>query len=84
MRRHRITPAPAVIGYWSDAILGLQQPTLARLDYIDALRSWAEAIVDMQQGNDFRDGEPCETHRTHHRSHRVLYDGRGCLDHDAW
>ena len=54
--KHSLTCA--VIRYWSDAILGFQQPVLARLDDIDALRSWAETIVDVQRGNDFRGGCP--------------------------
>lgn len=54
--KHSLTCA--VIGYWSDAILGFQQPLLARLDDIDALRKWAEAIVVVQQANDFRGGCP--------------------------
>ena len=36
----------------------IQQPVLARLDAIDALRSWAETIVDVQRANDFRGGCP--------------------------
>ncbi|WP_200902694.1 TetR/AcrR family transcriptional regulator [Mycobacterium sp. EPa45] len=48
----------AVIGYWSEAILGFQQPLLARLDGIDALRSWAEVVVDKQRANGFRGGCP--------------------------
>lgn len=44
--------------FWSDTILGIQQPLLAGLDDVDALRSWAEAIVDAQRANDFRGGCP--------------------------
>ena len=47
-----------VIRHWSDAIVGFQQPVLARLDDVDALRSWAETIVDVQRTNDFRGGCP--------------------------
>ncbi len=54
--KHSLTCA--VIGYWSDAILGFHEPLLARLDDIDALRSWAEVIVDAQRANDFRGGCP--------------------------
>lgn len=54
--KHSLTRA--VIGYWSEAILGFQQPLLARLDGIDALRSWAEVLVDKQRANDFRGGCP--------------------------
>ncbi|MGH3639774.1 MAG: TetR/AcrR family transcriptional regulator [Mycobacterium sp.] len=48
----------AVIEYWSDAILGFQEPLLARLDDFDALRGWAEVIVDVQRSKDFRGGCP--------------------------
>lgn len=48
----------AVIEYWSDAILGFQEPLLARLDDVDALRAWAEVVVNIQRANDFRGGCP--------------------------
>jgi len=48
----------AVIEYWSDAILGIQEPLLARLDDFDALRSWADVVVGIQRANDFRGGCP--------------------------
>ncbi|MDV3129459.1 TetR/AcrR family transcriptional regulator [Mycobacterium sp. 21AC1] len=48
----------AVIGYQTEAILGFQVPMLARLDSVDALRNWADAIVDIQRANDFRGGCP--------------------------
>jgi AcrR family transcriptional regulator len=48
----------AVIGYWSDAILGSQEPLLGRLDDIAALRTWASVVVDVQRANDFRGGCP--------------------------
>ena len=48
----------AVIEYWSDAILGFQKPLLAHLDDLDALRSWAEVVVDVQRANEFRGGCP--------------------------
>lgn len=54
--KHALTCA--VIGYWSDTILGFQEPLLGRLDDIDALRSWAEVILDKQRANDFRGGCP--------------------------
>ena len=54
--KHSLTCA--VIRHWSDAIVGFQQPVLARLDDVDALRSWAETIVDVQRTNDFRGGCP--------------------------
>ena len=48
----------AVIHYWSDAILGFQEPLLGRFDDLDALRSWADVIVEIQRANDFRGGCP--------------------------
>jgi TetR/AcrR family transcriptional regulator, transcriptional repressor for nem operon len=48
----------AVIEYWSEAILGFQENLLGRLDDLDALRSWADVIVDVQRANDFRGGCP--------------------------
>lgn len=54
--KHSLTCA--VIGYWSDAILGFHEPLLARLDDIDALRSWAAVVVDGQRAMDFRGGCP--------------------------
>jgi TetR/AcrR family transcriptional repressor of nem operon len=48
----------AVIGRWSDTLVGFHQPLLARLDDIDALRSWAAAIVESARANDFRGGCP--------------------------
>lgn len=47
-----------VVEYWSDAILGFQEPLLARLDDFEALRSWAEVIVDVQRSGGFRGGCP--------------------------
>jgi TetR/AcrR family transcriptional regulator, transcriptional repressor for nem operon len=48
----------AVIDYQTNTILGFQEPLLARLDSLDALRSWAAVIVDIQRGNGFRGGCP--------------------------
>jgi TetR/AcrR family transcriptional repressor of nem operon len=48
----------AVIDYQTDAILGFQEPLLARLDSLEALRSWAATIVEIQRGNGFRGGCP--------------------------
>jgi AcrR family transcriptional regulator len=48
----------AVIEYQADAILGFQEPMLVRLDSLEALRSWAAAIVDIQRSNGFRGGCP--------------------------
>jgi AcrR family transcriptional regulator len=48
----------AVIEHQTNAILGFQEPMLGRLDGLDALREWAEAIVDVQRANDFRGGCP--------------------------
>jgi TetR/AcrR family transcriptional regulator, transcriptional repressor for nem operon len=51
----------AVIGYQTDTILGIQEPALACLDDIDALRAWADAIVAYQRSIDFRGGCPLGT-----------------------
>jgi TetR/AcrR family transcriptional regulator, transcriptional repressor for nem operon len=48
----------AVIEYQADAILGFQEPMLARLDSLEALRGWAAAIVDIQRSSGFRGGCP--------------------------
>lgn len=48
----------AVIAYWSDAILAFQEPMLGRLDSLDALRRWAEVIVEVQRAKGFRGGCP--------------------------
>jgi TetR/AcrR family transcriptional repressor of nem operon len=48
----------AVIDYQTNTILGFQEPLLARLDSLDALRSWAAVIVDIQGRKGFRGGCP--------------------------
>jgi TetR/AcrR family transcriptional regulator, transcriptional repressor for nem operon len=48
----------AVIEYQTDAILEFQEPLLARLDGLDALRQWAAVIVDIQRSRNFRGGCP--------------------------
>jgi AcrR family transcriptional regulator len=48
----------AVIAHQTNVILGFQEPLLARLDSLDALRSWAAVIVDIQRGSGFRGGCP--------------------------
>jgi TetR/AcrR family transcriptional regulator, transcriptional repressor for nem operon len=48
----------AVIEHQTNVILGFQEPMLARLDSLDALREWAGVIVDIQRANDFRGGCP--------------------------
>jgi AcrR family transcriptional regulator len=48
----------AVIDYQTNTILGFQEPLLARLDSLDALRSWAAVIVEIQGRNGFRGGCP--------------------------
>ena len=48
----------AVIDYQTNTILGFHEPLLARLDSLDALRSWAAVIVDIQRRNGFRGGCP--------------------------
>ncbi|WP_445169439.1 TetR/AcrR family transcriptional regulator [Mycolicibacterium sp. Dal123E01] len=54
--KHSLTCA--VIGHWSDTLIGFHEPLLAHLDDIDALRSWAKAIVEAARANDFRGGCP--------------------------
>ncbi|MCV7012767.1 TetR/AcrR family transcriptional regulator [Mycolicibacterium madagascariense] len=54
--KHALTCA--VIKHWSDTIVGFHEPLLARLDDIDALRSWADVIVETARANDFRGGCP--------------------------
>ena len=48
----------AVIDYQTEAILGFQESLLTPLDSLEALRSWAAAIVDIQRSNGFRGGCP--------------------------
>ena len=48
----------AVIAHQTTAILGFQEGLLARLDDLDALRTWADVIVEIQRANDFRGGCP--------------------------
>src|SRR5271154_4070554 len=48
----------AVIDYQTNAILGFQEPLLARLDSLEALRSWVSVIVDLQRFNGLRGGWP--------------------------
>lgn len=48
----------AVIEYWSAAILGFQEPLLADLDDLEALRSWVDVIVEIQRAKKFRGGCP--------------------------
>jgi TetR/AcrR family transcriptional regulator, transcriptional repressor for nem operon len=48
----------AVIEFQTDAILGFQEPLLARLDDLDALRSWADVIADLQRTNGYHGGCP--------------------------
>jgi AcrR family transcriptional regulator len=48
----------AVIEFQTDVILGFQETLLARLDGLDALRAWADVMVEYQRSNDFRGGCP--------------------------
>jgi TetR/AcrR family transcriptional repressor of nem operon len=48
----------AVIEYQTDTILGFQEPLLARLDDLDALREWADFIVEYQRSKGCRGGCP--------------------------
>lgn len=48
----------AVIEYQTDAIMGLQEPLLAHVDDVDALRAWADLIVEFQRANGCQGGCP--------------------------
>jgi TetR/AcrR family transcriptional regulator, transcriptional repressor for nem operon len=48
----------AVIEYRTHAILGFQQPLLDHVNDVDALRRWADAVLDVQRANGFRGGCP--------------------------
>jgi TetR/AcrR family transcriptional repressor of nem operon len=51
----------AVIEHQTDAIVGRQETMLARLDTVDALRTWAEFIVTLQRKRGYRGGCPLGT-----------------------
>jgi TetR/AcrR family transcriptional repressor of nem operon len=51
----------AVIDHQTDAIVGIQETLLARLDNMDALRAWAEFIVTFQRNGGYRGGCPLGT-----------------------
>jgi len=85
----------AVIEYQTSAILGFQEPLLARLDDVDALRSWVDVVVDVQRSNDFRGGCPLgslaselaesdsaareELASSYRRWHAAIRDGLGVM-----
>jgi len=48
----------AVIQYQSDRVVGGQEPSLARLDSIQGLRAWRDAVVLMQRQAQCRGGCP--------------------------
>ena len=48
----------AVIEYQTDAVMGFQEPLLGRLDDLDALRAWADLIVEFQRSNGCQGGCP--------------------------
>ncbi|MGV9801080.1 TetR/AcrR family transcriptional regulator [Mycobacterium sp. NPDC003449] len=48
----------AVIEYQTATILRIQEAMLARLDDLDALRAWADVIVEYQRSNGCRGGCP--------------------------
>ena len=48
----------AVIEYQTDAIMGFHEPLLGRLDDLDALRAWADLIVEFQRANGCQGGCP--------------------------
>jgi AcrR family transcriptional regulator len=51
----------AVIEHQTDAIVGIHETMLARLDSLFALRAWAEYIVTFQRNSDNRGGCPLGT-----------------------
>lgn len=48
----------AVIGYLTEATLGAQQPQLARLDSLEALRAWRDKVVELKRRQQCRGGCP--------------------------
>src|ERR1700739_2423052 len=48
----------AVIAHQAETILAIQTPLLARLDSIEALEAWRDAMIAFQQGNQCRGGCP--------------------------
>jgi AcrR family transcriptional regulator len=48
----------AVIAATIDTVLGAQMPQLGRLDSLDGLRAWSEAIVDLKSQQDYQGGCP--------------------------
>lgn len=51
----------AVIGHQTEAVLDAQQPLLARLDSIEALRAWRDLLVDLQRRLHCQGGCPIGT-----------------------
>ena len=48
----------AVIAYQAEAVLAAQQPLLARLDSMDALRAWADLYVSLEEQLKYEGGCP--------------------------
>jgi TetR/AcrR family transcriptional regulator, transcriptional repressor for nem operon len=48
----------AVIAYQTEAVLAAQQPLLARLDSIEALRAWADLFVSIEEQLKYEGGCP--------------------------
>ena len=48
----------AVIAYQTEAVLAAQQPLLARLDSMDALRAWADLYVSIEEQLKYEGGCP--------------------------
>ena len=48
----------AVIGYQTEAVLAAQQPLLARLDSMEALRVWADLFVSIEEQLKYEGGCP--------------------------
>lgn len=48
----------AVIAYQGDAVVGAQEPLLSNLDSVAALRTWSNAIVQLQRSRECQGGCP--------------------------
>jgi AcrR family transcriptional regulator len=48
----------AVIAYQTEAVLGVQQPLLSRLDSLDALGAWRDFVVELQRKHGCAGGCP--------------------------
>ncbi len=48
----------AVIAFQTESILAAQEPLLSRLDTIEALHAWRDALVELQHARQYRGGCP--------------------------